>query len=152
ITEVLAARQTIELQRMELEHAATVDATTGTASRRSILERLRVEAAEARRYAHPIALVLVDVDGTHGLNRTHGVETGDEILRELGLRLRLRMREADGVGRLASDTFLAILPHTDERGVTVFANALRTRLIAPLPLPSSRNIERPCQSKIYVLQ
>ena len=26
-------------------------------------------------------------------------------------------------------TFLAILPHTDERGVTVFANALRTRLI-----------------------
>src|SRR5205814_8755428 len=128
ITEVLAARQTIELQRMELEHAATVDATTGTASRRSILERLRVEAAEARRYAHPIALVLVDVDGTHGLNRTHGVETGDEILRELGLRLRLRMREADGVARLASDTFLAVLPHTDERGVTAFAHAFRTRL------------------------
>ena len=140
ITELLAARQTIELQRMELEHAATVDATTGTASRRSILERLRVEAAEARRYAHPIALVLVDVDGTHGLNRTHGVETGDEILRELGLRLRLRMREADGVGRLASDTFLAILPHTDERGVTVFANALRTRLV-----------DRPVETRIGAL-
>ena len=74
-------------------------------------------------------MVLIDLDGTRGLNRTYGVEIGDEILRELGLRLRLRMREADGLGRVSSDTFLAILPHTDERGVTVFANALRTRLI-----------------------
>ena len=129
ITELLAARQTIELQRLELERAASVDETTGTATRRAILDRLRVEAAEARRYAHPIALLLIDLDGTRGLNRTYGVEIGDEILRELGLRLRLRMREADGLGRVASDTFLAILPHTDERGVTVFANALRTRLI-----------------------
>ena len=104
-------------------------ATSGTATRRAILERLRVEAAEARRYAHPIALVLIDLDGTRGLNRTHGVEIGDEILRELGLRLRLRMREADAIGRVSSDTFLAILPHTDERGVTIFANALRSRLI-----------------------
>ena len=129
ITELLAARQTIELQRVELERAATIDSTTGTATRRAILERLRVEAAEARRYAHPIALVLIDLDGTRGLNRTYGVEIGDEILRELGLRLRLRMREADGIGRVAGDTFLAILPHTDERGVTVFSDALRTRLI-----------------------
>jgi diguanylate cyclase (GGDEF)-like protein len=137
LAELLAARQTIELQRVELERAATVDATTGTATRRAILERLRVEAAEARRYAHPIALVLIDLDGTRGLNRTHGVEIGDEILRELGLRLRLRMREADGIGRVTSDTFLAILPHTDERGVTVFANALRTRLI-----------ERPVETRV----
>ena len=129
ITELLAARQTIELQRLELERASSVDGTTGTATRRAILDRLSVEAAEARRYAHPIALVLIDLDGTRGLNRTYGVEIGDEILRELGLRLRLRMREADGLGRVASDTFLAILPHTDERGATVFANALRTRLI-----------------------
>ena len=129
ITELLAARQTVELQRVELERAASVDSTTGTATRRAILERLGVETAEARRYAHPIAVVLIDLDGTRGLNRTYGVEIGDEILRELGLRLRLRMREADGLGRVSSDTFLAILPHTDERGVTVFANALRTRLI-----------------------
>ena len=137
ITELLAARQTIELQRVELERAASVDSATGTATRRAILERLHVEAAEARRYAHPIALVLIDLDGTRGLNRTHGVEIGDEILRELGLRLRLRMREADGIGRISSDTFLAILPHTDEHGVTVFANALRTRLV-----------ERPVETRI----
>ena len=141
ITELLAARQTIELQRVELERAASVDSTTGTATRRAILERLKVEAAEARRYAHPIALVLIDLDGTRGLNRTYGVEIGDEILRELGLRLRLRMREADGIGRVASDTFLAILPHTDERGVTVFANALRARLI-----------ERPVETRLGPLR
>jgi diguanylate cyclase (GGDEF)-like protein len=129
ITELLAARQTIELQRVELERADAIDATTGTASRHAILERLRHETAEARRYAHPIALILIDLDGTRGLNRTYGVEMGDEILRELALRLRLRMREADDIGRVSSDSFLALLPHTDERGATTFANALRERLI-----------------------
>ena len=53
IEELLRARRTIELQRGELERAATVDPLTGVASRSAILERLRVEVAQARRYRHP---------------------------------------------------------------------------------------------------
>ncbi len=130
IAELLAARQTIALQRAELEKISEVDPATRVASRRAILGRLHIEASEARRYAHPISLVLVDLDGLAGLNRTYGIETGDAILAELALRLRVRIREADAVGRLTGDTFLAILPHTDERGATVFADAVRTRLTA----------------------
>ncbi len=130
IAELLAARQTIALQRTELERLAEVDPATRVASRRAILTRLHTEAAEARRYAHPVSLVLVDLDGLTDLNRIHGIEIGDAVLAELALRLRVRIREADAVGRLTGDTFLAILPHTDERGATVFAEAVRTRLTA----------------------
>ena len=130
IAELLAARQTIELQRSELERVAATDATTSVASRRAILERLRAEVAEARRYSHPVAVALLDLDGLAHLNREHGVAVGDAILGELALRLRLRMREADALGRVTGDTFLAILPHTDEQGAAVFADALRTRLTA----------------------
>jgi diguanylate cyclase (GGDEF)-like protein len=82
-------------------------------------------------------LALIDLDGMSALNRQGGSEAGDGLLREIALRLKLRVREADALGRLGGDTFLAILPHTDERGATVFADAIRTRLTArPVDTPA----------------
>ena len=128
IEELMQARRTIAVQRTELERAATVDALTGVASRSAIIERVRTEVAQARRYAHPIALLVVDVDGFAELNQLHGVEVGDEILREVALRIRLRVRRADALGRNDGDSFLAVLPHSEEAGIIVFAEALRERL------------------------
>ena len=128
IEELLRARRTIELQRGELERSATVDPLTGVASRGAILERLRIEVAQARRYRHPLAVVLLDVDGFGAINSAHGIGGGDAVLREIALRMRLRVREADALGRCGSDGFLATLPHTDEVGAATFADALRHRL------------------------
>jgi diguanylate cyclase (GGDEF)-like protein len=130
IEELMHARRTIELQREEIARSATHDPLTGVPMRRVVLERLAIEAAESQRYTHPVAVVLVDVDGFTQLNHDHGVAVGDAILRELALRLRLRMRAADALGRMGGDSFMAILPHTDERGAAVFADVLRRRLIA----------------------
>jgi diguanylate cyclase (GGDEF)-like protein len=128
IEELLRARRTIDLQRGELERSSTVDALTGISSRGAIMERLRTEVAEARRYRHPLAIVLVDVDRFGEINQLHGVSGGDAVLREVALRFRLRVREADALGRLGSDGFVAVLPHTDEGGAATFADALRHRL------------------------
>ncbi len=130
IEELIGARRTIELQREEIERAATLDQLTGIPNRATILERLRVETAEARRYAHPIAVVLLDIDSFAQLNHDHGTEIGDAVLREVALRLRLRIREADALGRIAGDAFAAILPHTDEGGAALFAKAILDRLVA----------------------
>lgn len=128
IEELLRARRTIELQRAELERSATIDPLTGLSSRGAIVERIRVEVAQARRYRHPLALVLLDVDGFSEVNRVHGLSGGDAVLREVALRFRLRLREADGIGRFGSDRFIAVLPHTDAEGAATFADALRHRL------------------------
>jgi diguanylate cyclase (GGDEF)-like protein len=130
IEELVQARRTIEHQRRELAQTAAVDELTGVATRRAILERLRIEAAEARRYPHPLAVVLLDLDDFAACNRDHGLVVGDEVLREVALRLRLRMRGADALGRVGGDSFLALLPHTDETGAATFADALRGRLLA----------------------
>jgi diguanylate cyclase (GGDEF)-like protein len=128
IEELLQARRIIELQRAEIERSSTVDRLTGVASRGAILDRLRTEIAQARRYQHPVAVALLDVDGFAEINRRHGVSGGDALLREVALRMRLRVREADALGRAGSDGFLAILPHTDAAGAATFAAALRRRL------------------------
>ena len=128
IEELLQARRTVELQRQELERASTIDPLTGVASRAVILDRVAVEIAQARRYQHPVAIVMLDVDGFSEINRRHGSEGGDAVLREVALRIRLRVREADALGRVGSDSFLAVLPHTDEAGAATFADALQHRL------------------------
>lgn len=128
IDELAQARRTIQLQRLELERAATIDPLTGAASRRSILDRLRLEAAEARRYDHPLAILLLDVDRLGAINAQHGVSVGDAVLREVALRMRLRIRDADALGRADGGGFLAMLPHTDERGAAIFADTLRRRI------------------------
>ena len=129
LNDLAAAHRTVELQRAEIERASSIDPLTGLASRSSTLARLRVEAAEARRYAHPISIVLLDIDGFAQLNHEHGLQVGDTILNEVALRLRLRVREADALGRIGGDAFLAILPHTDEGGAATFAQAMLDRLI-----------------------
>ena len=73
--------------------------------------------------------MLFDIDGFAALNHEHGLETGDAILREVALRLRMRMREADALGRTGADAFLAVLPHTDEGGAAAFATAVLDRLL-----------------------
>ncbi|MGH2445093.1 MAG: GGDEF domain-containing protein, partial [Candidatus Limnocylindria bacterium] len=128
IEELLQARRTVELQRVEIERASTIDALTGVASRSAILDRLRIEVAQARRYQHTVAVALIDIDGFGEINREHGLAGGDAVLREAALRIRLRVREADALGRAGSDGFLAILPHTDEGGAAIYADALRRRL------------------------
>ena len=82
----------------------------------------------ARRYRHPLAVVLLDVDRFRAVNAAHGIAVGDAVLREVALRFRLRVREADALGRFGSDGFIAALPHTEEAGAATFADALRHRL------------------------
>lgn len=127
--ELTDVRRMMELQRTELERTAAVDPLTGIASRAAIMDRLRFEVAEARRYPHPVTLVLVDVDGMGELNSNLGTNTGDEVLREMALRLRVRIREADALGRIDGDAFLAVLPHTDEAGAATFAGIIRDRAV-----------------------
>ena len=133
IEELLQARRIVDLQRAELERAASTDPLTGVASRAAILDRLETEVAESRRYQHAAAVVLIDVDGLGELNATRGLAAGDAVLREVALRIRLRVRAADALGRSSSDGFLAILPHTDEAGAATFADVLRRR-VAGRPL------------------
>ena len=128
IEELLQARRTIDLQRTELERAAQIDPLTGVSSRSAILDRLRMEVAEARRYQHPVTVVLLDIDRFGEVNSAFGIAGGDAVLREVALRVRLRVRAADAIGRSGSDGLLAILPHTDAGGAAIFADVLRRRV------------------------
>ena len=90
--------------------AANHDGLTGCLTRRAFYDRLRHEAARARRYDTGFAVVLADLDRLKALNDEGGHEHGDRALQRLAGVLMSSARSSDLVGRLGGDEFALLLP------------------------------------------
>ena len=98
----------------ELRFLAEHDPLTGLLNRRAFTQRLEIETARSSRYAHPLALVLCDLDGFRALNQARGHAAGDETLEQVGRALTGALRRADAAARVGGDEFALILPETTD--------------------------------------
>lgn len=83
------------------------DPLTGLLNRRGFERYLEAEAAGGR--GNHVGLLYVDLDHFKLVNDAQGHLVGDQILRELGHRLRGAVRPDDGVARVGGDEFAVIL-------------------------------------------
>lgn len=105
---LLAAQVRLELER---EHAhATRDALTGLLNRRAFFETGAAEVERSKRYAHPLAIIFLDLDDFKQLNDTKGHDAGDAALRATARALLGALRSGDRVARLGGDEFAVLLP------------------------------------------
>lgn len=92
------------------EHQALHDALTGLANRTLFRTRI-AQAVKARRRTEARSAVLVmDLDGFKEVNDSLGHAAGDDLLVELGRRLKTALRSSDTVARLGGDEFGVLLP------------------------------------------
>ncbi len=91
-------------------HQATVDALTGLPNRRILLERARQLVAQSRRNSRGFALCYVDLNGFKPVNDRYGHQAGDQVLKEVAVRLRRALRVVDTVARTGGDEFVLLLP------------------------------------------
>jgi diguanylate cyclase len=94
----------------ELFKRAHFDALTGLPNRELLDDRLRQAVAQAHRDDRRLAVLFIDLDGFKDINDTLGHRSGDELLKETGLRLSLALRDADTVARLGGDEYAIVLP------------------------------------------
>ncbi|MBV9819958.1 MAG: diguanylate cyclase, partial [Solirubrobacterales bacterium] len=111
----------------KLIHDARHDGLTGLPNRRAIFEQL-----EAIRARSSSAVLFVDLDGLKGINDSLGHDRADEMIREMGARLRATVREEDFVGRFGGDEFVIIADGTSGR---VQAGELAERLLDAVRRP-----------------
>jgi len=104
----------------ELAHRALTDPLTGLPNRVAFEREFERMLAQARRSGQTVGVLFMDLDGFKPVNDTYGHQTGDELLRVLGERLRERLRVSDMASRIGGDEFGVILwnvsgPQTMER-------------------------------------
>lgn len=104
---------------------AILDPLTRLYHRRYLLHRLAYEAKRSARYQTPLAVLLVDVDNLHTINRAHGILTGDSVLIEMGQLLLGMTRRAEIIGRADRQDFMIIAPQTDAAGAHALAERVR---------------------------
>ena len=93
----------------QLEHQANHDALTDLPNRNLFGDRLEQAIHYARRYAHTLWVVFIDLDNFKLVNDSLGHQLGDKLLCTVGARLRDCIRGSDTVARLGGDEFMLIL-------------------------------------------
>ena len=143
VTLVIAAiRSGVSLIRLrdlteERHGQAVTDQLTTLGNRRALFELLDALLAENDRSAarvRKLAFLFVDLNRFKEVNDSFGHSVGDELLRQLGTRLKGVLRSTDLLVRLGGDEFAACLTDADaDYGATV-ARRIAARLEEPFQL------------------
>ena len=96
---------------MSAEHRAASDALTGLPNRTILMDRLEMAVAAAKRGGTHVGVLYIDLDEFKEVNDRHGHLAGDDVLKEVGMRLQHLLRASDTIGRIGGDEFLAISPY-----------------------------------------
>ncbi|HJV86072.1 MAG TPA: EAL domain-containing protein [Noviherbaspirillum sp.] len=110
---VMLASEITERKEAEerMRHMAHHDPLTGLHNRASLFEFGGLLLAATRRSGKMLATLFIDLDRFKSINDTYGHDMGDQLLQQLGQRLRHALRGEDLMARLGGDEFLAVLPN-----------------------------------------
>ncbi|HYD66260.1 putative bifunctional diguanylate cyclase/phosphodiesterase, partial [Azospirillum sp.] len=103
VTERKAAEQRVH-------YLAHYDALTGLPNRTLLQDRLGHAITAAKRSNGTVAVLFLDLDHFKVINDSLGHTIGDEVLKDVAVRLQQALREVDTVGRLGGDEFIIVLP------------------------------------------
>lgn len=98
----------------EIKKLAFYDPLTGLPNRRLLLERLERTFLLNWRTVKRSAILFIDLDHFKVLNDTLGHDKGDELLKQVAIRLTESLRESDTVSRFGGDEFVVMLENLDE--------------------------------------
>lgn len=131
-----------EEQAAEIHYLAYTDVLTGLPNRRHLIHYLDGMLADTDARETCGAIMFIDLDGFKLINDALGHEVGDQVLKQIGQRLRTAVRDSDLVARQGGDEFLVVMVDAPRHGgsspapvVLDNAHTLAERIIAHLSEP-----------------
>jgi diguanylate cyclase (GGDEF)-like protein len=121
--DIRASEEARRLERLQAE--ALTDELTGLYNRRAWDRFLDAEDERCRRYGHPAAILVVDLDDLKTVNDTHGHAAGDALIVRATEALNQAARAADVVARLGGDEFGVMSSECDRTGAKALLKRVR---------------------------
>ncbi|MCP4179833.1 MAG: diguanylate cyclase [bacterium] len=119
------ALKELESKNKVLEMRATIDGLTELVNHVHIKKLLDLRFEEAKRYSHPLSVLMLDLDNFKTVNDSYGHLEGDNALKIIAKRLKNSIRKIDICGRYGGEEFLIILPNTELKYAVIVAENLR---------------------------
>jgi diguanylate cyclase (GGDEF)-like protein len=113
----------------DLEQSFRFDRLTGLLNLSSFLEETQRALLANPRYA---GMLVLDLHNFSAVNDLYGLEAGDEVLKEVGERLKKAFEASVIIGRTAADEFVIFIPHLEHRK-TILQYLDYIRLIFEIP-------------------
>jgi diguanylate cyclase (GGDEF)-like protein/PAS domain S-box-containing protein len=93
-----------------LKNQSIRDQLTGLFNRSFMEESFELELRRAVRTRHSICVIMLSLDNFQGINENYGLDTGDSILRRIGMLIQANVRKGDIACRFSGYTYVIILP------------------------------------------
>ncbi len=110
------------------------DSLTQLPNRSMFNDRLDQALKLSTRTGAPFTLMMMDLNKFKQINDTLGHDAGDEVIRTVGRRLPLVLRDCDTVARLGGDEFAILLTTGDHADIKTVADKIRNSILEPIPL------------------
>ena len=112
---------------------ASHDHLSGLLNRRTFTDRFAAEMERCKRGHGGLALHMVDLDRFKDINDSLGHQAGDEVIRQVAMRIANVVRGADIVARLGGDEFAIVQVDTETAlEAAALAERLREALTRPI--------------------
>jgi diguanylate cyclase (GGDEF)-like protein len=116
----------------KIQHQALHDDLTELPNRLHFREHISASIAAARREPVSLAVLLLDLDRFKEINDTLGHQCGDELLKDLAVRLRSVTGDDALLARLGGDEFGIVAPCKNVDEALLLAESVRSSFEAPL--------------------
>jgi diguanylate cyclase len=125
-------RQIVELKTSldTIRFESLTDEMTTLANRRHFDQSLVHAIAEATSTEEPLSLLITDIDHFKTFNDTYGHQTGDQVLRLVGLAVKQNVKGTDVACRYGGEEFALILPRTGLTAAIKLAEQIRVAVMS----------------------